>query len=153
MSRKGDLSPELANLLHEIADRIQSNTTTKTDWLYLRRIARQAAGDDKRIELRLHSKQGAPRKGALGVIERLTMAEAVRDYMSAHGCSVEAACWEISQADHGWTWPAKDETIRKAWQEMSPLFEMTDLDRKITLTLKGLKADGFGVVEAKPTGK
>src|SRR5580765_5938448 len=89
MSSPGEIVPELAALLREIADRIDANASDPADSEALRRLARQAAGEDKRAKLKVHFGRGQAPHGAAGVNRRLAIARAIRAHKTEHGCSLD----------------------------------------------------------------
>lgn len=145
MSGKGEIVPELAALLRKIADRIEGQTADASDATTLRRLAGQAAGKDKRFSVKVHRGRGQRPLGAAGVNRRLAMARAVKDYRAAHPkCSLEDACralvGEFPGGGQG------EDTIENAWQEMSPLLEMSEEQRNRVLFFKRLEARGLAKV-------
>jgi hypothetical protein len=70
------------------------------------------------------------------------MASAIKAHRAEHGCSLEVAC----EALGGRFWNAGAETLRKAWQEMSPLLEMDQVARDALIAGKILEARGLAKV-------
>lgn len=142
MSSRGQIVPELAELLQEIAKRLEEGTAELSHAEALRRVAKVAADEDKRFVLMVHRRRGRPPWGERGVDRRLAMARAVKGYMDEHQCSNEAAR-EALNGTFGNTGP---ETLGKAWQDMGPLLEMSDERRELLLYFKRLEARGLAKV-------
>lgn len=139
MSSRGEIVPELAKLLREIADRIDARTADPSDAGVLRRIAHHASGEDKRFKVKVHYGRGQAPWGAAGVDRRLAMAKAVKAYTDEHG-GPKSAAYEALSGQFG---NADKETIRKAWQEMAPILQMSEEHRSLTLGFKRLEARGL----------
>jgi hypothetical protein len=141
MSRRGEIVPELAALLGEIAERIEGQTADTSDAAALRRLARVAAGKDKLFSIKVHGRRGQRPLGASGVDRRFAMARAIKAHMDEHECSNEAAREALNGLND-----VGPETLRKAWQEMSPLLEMSEERRNLILYFKRLEARGLAKV-------
>lgn len=139
MSGRGELVPELSDLLRMIAQHIKVGKATPGDAEALEGLAKAAAGTDKRYALKCHRKRGRQSWGEQGVYRRLAMAQAVKVYMDEHQCTNEAAREALS-GTFGNTGP---ETLKKAWQEMAPLLEMDQKQREFVLYFKRLEARGL----------
>lgn len=142
MSGPGEIVPELAALLRDIADRIDGQTADASDGSLLRRLARQAAGEDKGCTLKVHFGRGQPRGGAPGVDRRLAMARAVKAYRDEHNCTLAEAYGALDDGKFN----VGVETLTKAWQEMRPLLEMSEDRRKLLLNFKRLEARGLAKI-------
>jgi hypothetical protein len=142
MSARGEIVPELAALLREIADRIDAKTADQDDSTTLRRLALQAAGDDKRFSLKVHRRRGGVPLGASGVDQRLAMARAVKAHRGEHGGSLDDAYQALSGKFGNASGP---DTIKNAWQKMGPLLNMSEQGRQAALFFLKLKAKGFDV--------
>lgn len=144
MSKGGEIIPELADLLREIADRIDTKTANPSDSIALRKLARQAGGEDKRFSVKVHARRGQPPLGAEGVDRRFAMAQAVKAYRAEHGGSLNEA-YRALKGDFPGGGQGED-TIKDAWQEMSPLFDMSAENRDLILFFKRLEARGLATV-------
>ncbi|UVI39237.1 hypothetical protein [Qipengyuania spongiae] len=125
MSSKGEIVPELAELLREIADRIDAREATKRDARKLRKIANEAAGDDPEWTLKIHARRGAPRHS---VDRRFAMAEAIQAYRAEHGTTIENACNELcGQFNVG------PDRMMTAWKEMRSILRTDEGAREVRL--------------------
>ena len=138
MSGSGDLVRELAALLSEIAARIDDKCATSDDASTLRKLAQQAAGINKRFTLKVHARRGRPSNGPNDIDRRFEMARDIQTYMTQHGCSNQAARKALNGLHN-----MGAETLRKAWQEMSPLLGMSESDRQLILQFKRLEKRGL----------
>lgn len=138
MSGRGAIEPELAAMLADIADRIETQTAGANDAATLKLLARLAGGKDKHFSIKVHRSRGQHPLGASGVDRRFAMARAIKAHMDEHRCSNE----EAREALNGFS-NAGPETVRKAWQEMSPLLEMSEKRRNLVLYFKRLEARGL----------
>ena len=142
MSSSGEIVPELAALLRDIAARIERQTADPSDAAILQRLARQAAGQDKRFSIKVHGSRGQRPLGASGVDRRLAMARAVKTHRDEHNCTLAEAYEALDDGKFN----VGIETLTKAWREMGPLLEMSDERRNLILYFKRLEARGLGKV-------
>jgi hypothetical protein len=146
MSGSGEIIPELAELLRDIADRIDANAADQDDSTTLRRLALQAAGEDRGFSLKVHRRRrGGVPLGAAGVDRRLAMARAVKKYRDEHeGCTLDDAYRALAGELEG---PLRRgaQSLKNAWQEMGPLLSMSEQARQAALFFLKLKARGFDI--------
>ena len=124
MSSRGEIDPELATFLNEIADRIERGQT--------KRDARnQACGRDgswrrRRREFKVHRHRRGPRPlGPHGVDRDLELARLVRAYKEEHPDSTFDDAYLALQSAHG----VGAGTIENAWHKMGPLLDRPEVDR------------------------
>jgi hypothetical protein len=140
MSSSGEIVPELADLLRDIARRIEEGSATPRDADTLARLGNAAAGEDKTVVLKLHGKRGRPALGSQGVDKQLAMARAVQAYRAKHGGSLDNAYRALSgKLGHA----SSPDTLKKAWQEMGPLLGMSDQAQGFILYFRRLAARGL----------
>ena len=148
MTRGGKTVPQLASILREIAERVESGSATARDAEALRRLARQAAGEDRAHAIKVHpTRRGQQAKGATGVDQRFALACKVRDHRAKHGGTLDDAFRALNG-----TFGVGPESIRKAWQEMRPLLDVTEKKRDLILSFKRLQATGYAVKVRLPKG-
>jgi hypothetical protein len=150
VSAGGEIDAELAALLRNIADRIENGSAEMEDARILRRLARHAAGEDKRWTLKVHRGRGQPRLGAEGVEQRLAIARAVEAHRKKHGGNLSDAFRALSGKFGHASGPDK---IKRAWQEMGPLLDLPEVDRKIHLFFRRLEASGAAKITRLRRGK
>lgn len=150
MSSRGEVSTELAILLDAIADRVDQGLALKKDVRALRRMARQAAGEDRAVKIKVHAGRGHPADGAAGVQLQMMMARAVMDHRATHGGTL-AEAYRALNGKFG-KHAAGEEKLRKAWQEMRHLLELDEADRNAQLLARMYKAEGLSVVVVPPRG-
>lgn len=142
MSRSGELVPEIATILREIAGRIEQDAATVKDAERLRRLARHVSGEDKRFTLKLHSARGGQALGGEGVDRRFEMARQVKAYTEEHGCTNEEAYLNLDgNLNRG------RHTFEDAWQEMGDLLDMENDQREFLLQAKRREARGGNAVK------
>lgn len=147
MSNRGELSPELAQLLRDYADKVQNGTADSDVAEDLRQLARAAAGKHRRYSIKVHRKlRGGQPLGPSAVDRDLEIACQVKAYMVANGCGSDKACLDLSKnklpvllKQFG------EKTIKNAWQKMGSLVEMSEEKRRGVLFLMKLKARGLDV--------
>lgn len=141
MSGRGEIVPEIADILRKIADRIDGGGADPTDAARLRKLALLACGEDKLFTLKMHGRRGAPSLGAVGVNRRLEMARAIKGHKDKHHCTNEAAYEAIDGRFN-----VGREALKKAWQQMSPILETDEDTRAVVLAFMRLEARGLAKV-------
>ena len=138
MSSPGEIVPEFATLLVEIAQRIEEGKASEKDAWTLRRLASAAAGEDKRFAIKVHGKRGRQPLGPSGVDRRLEMARAVKAYKEEHNCTNEKAYEALNGVFN-----VGPEALKKAWQDMSSVLGMSEEGRDWLLYFRRLEAKGI----------
>jgi hypothetical protein len=145
-SDRGEKVPELADLLRNIADRVQHGHGTRSDAINdaetLRALARSVDGIGQ-FELRLHSKRGGQRRGIIGFERDLARAQAIHAYIEQMGGSEENAaletCEDPDSRDH--------ESRRKAYDEFKFILRLPEKQREFLLYMKRQEALGRAKVK------
>lgn len=142
MSSRGEIAPELAAIIREIAERIRVGAASADDAENLDKIARAAANEDPGFALKIHrKKRGRVPYRALIVDRSLFIARAIKAYREEHdGCTLRDAYSALSgtlNVDVG--------SLEDAWQKMGPLLDMSEESLKAMLFFMRLKANGVPI--------
>jgi hypothetical protein len=143
MSSRGEIAPELAELLQGIANRLEKGEAEAKDADILRRIARSAADEDAGFALKVHRKRrGRLPYKALSVDRALYLARQVQACMEKEGSNVGEACATVPGMK-GVTVGA--DSVADAWQQMSPFLDLSGQSLETMLVFLRLKAKGAKV--------